>query len=286
MRVRAALPAQRCRFEAPDLTMPGVRPTTLRTTVLVIIWTSECWTSECCDERAVGRAQLSDLADCRQYPLVLAGNRLAEIHLQTGRQDAPGVGFDLEMRGEWILRRGCEDPSHVVLRRGERRVLAREERHVKVNAPLGPRRARVVERHVEVGVAAESVGLLLDDLVQVCRISKWTQLGGEGIPPGAGRSGKRTSTAELSCTRPTWMPAALQPLERHRGILVLDGEVTAVEADPDVVLQMAARIVGSDPKLRGEDQRADREQPPLEKRDRLVSRSRERSPVPARCRGG
>ena len=138
-----------------------------------------------------------------------------------------------------------------------------------MDAPLGPRRARAVERHVEVREVAESVGLLFDDLVQVCRISEWTQLGGDATLPDERRS-ESAHARRAQLHAPDLDARGPQPLERRRGILVLDGEVTAVEADPDVVLKMAPRIVGADPKLCGEDQRADREQPLLEERDRLV----------------
>ena len=61
-----------------------------------------------------------------------------------------------------------------------------------------------------------------------------------------------------------------QPLERRCRILVLDGEVAAVEAEPDVILEVAPRLVRIDAERRREHQGANREQPLLEEHDRLL----------------
>ena len=58
----------------------------------------------CSDERY--RTSACRIASL-QHPIVLAGDRLAEVHLQAGREHVPGVGFDLEVRGERCLASRC-----------------------------------------------------------------------------------------------------------------------------------------------------------------------------------
>ena len=83
-----------------------------------------------------GLAARRDASDGLQHPIVFAGDRLAEIELEPGRQDVPGVGFDLEMRGKALLLREADHLLDVILRRAKGVVVAREERYVKVDPPV------------------------------------------------------------------------------------------------------------------------------------------------------
>src|SRR5262245_35162790 len=83
-----------------------------------------------------GNWQLDTSSELIQHPSILPFNRLQQIDLQSRRQHVPRVGLDLEMSRKAGLARESEHLTHVVLRRGEAIVFAREQGDVKMNAPL------------------------------------------------------------------------------------------------------------------------------------------------------
>ena len=126
-----------------------------------------------------------------------------------------------------------------------------------------------VERHVEVGVVAQSAALRFDHLMEVGRV-------GERAQPARDRRRVLFVIRKIDVQGRAQLHASdsntcsLQPLQRRRRVLVLDREVAAVEAEPDVLLQVSSRLVWTDTKRRGEHRGSDGEQPLLEERDRLI----------------
>src|ERR1700754_172975 len=64
--------------------------------------------------------------------------------------------------------------------------------------------------------------------------------------------------------------SSLESIEGDLWIFELDGEVTAIEAQAYVILQVFSRLVVCRPQRRGEHRTADGEKPLSKKRDRLV----------------
>src|SRR5439155_24809627 len=71
-----------------------------------------------------------------QHPPIFALDRIQQIDLEPRREHVPRVGLDLEVPGKARPAREIEDLADVILRRSKAFVLAREERHVKVDPPL------------------------------------------------------------------------------------------------------------------------------------------------------
>ena len=137
-------------------------------------------------------------------------------------------------------RRDAEHRAHVVLRRPEAVVLAGEERHVKMDPPLGRPAAAPAsrERLVEIGGSGGARRRAARS-PDAGRSSRRTVAGGPRGPRLGPVAGNVTFSAELSCTRPIWMPACRSARSAAIGVLVLDREVAAVEAHADVIAQLA-----------------------------------------------
>ena len=124
---------------------------------------------------------------------------------------------------------------------------------MEVDAPLvGNLAAKAVERDVEIGIAMQRAVAALDDLVQIRCIRKRPQCSGDRVRsfacPGKHRAKRR---AELHATDAN--PRALETLQRDAGILELDGEVTAVEAQADVLPKMLLGLPPGDWRMCGLD---------------------------------
>ena len=191
------------------------------------------------------------------------------------------------MPGERPHRRtACEHRLDVVLRRAQTLVLAREQRHVEVNPPLGAPPAVAGERSaIEVGEMAQRPSLPFDHLMEVGRVGERPSRASIEAASAAS-AGRSTCSAELSWTRPIRMPAARRRSSAAAGSSYSTREVAAVEAEPGRAREDARAPRPAEAKTPRElpgRQRADSHR----SKNAIVSPwSRAGSRAPARCPGG
>ena len=119
---------------------------------------------------------------------------------------------------------------------------------MKVNSPFGICRLLArLQRDIEVGKMREPLGPPRDHLMQVGGLDERPQSRGD-FADATASAARATLSAELSCTRPMRMPAALKTIERDVGVLEFHREMAAIETDADVLADGIARRGGADAK--------------------------------------